>query len=251
MNSCMKVIINADDFGINNVVTKEIERMVESQAISSTTIMANGACLDEVKRFALLHPEISFGVHLCLSEFSSITKSPVLHKYGITDAEGQFIRKAIFRVAHFNDELLRVIHEELDAQIKVVKTLGIPLSHCDSHHHVHTIYPLKEVFAEVIKQNGFTKIRRASSFDTLRLKLHFSLWIKNIQINHFYSNKFCATKQFCSYQHFVEKPFSIETTELMCHPGHPGTSYKNEMELVESKCVFQNSNIKIISYNDL
>ena len=44
-----RVIINADDFGINPIVTSEIERMIELGIVTSTTIMANGSCLDEVK----------------------------------------------------------------------------------------------------------------------------------------------------------------------------------------------------------
>lgn len=247
----MKVIINADDFGINEIVTSEIERMIGLKTISSTTIMANGKCLDEVKRFAPLHPDISYGVHLCLSEFSSITKSPILHKHGLTDEEGVFITKAIFCVKSFDDELKSAIRDELCAQIEVVKNLGLPLSHCDSHHHVHTIFALKDIFAEVIQHYGFKKVRKASSFCTIRLRLHLLSWIKNILINKFYSNKFCTTDAFFSYKYFVGNPDSKEVIELMCHPGHPGSSYRQEMLLVENNSIKNTPKLQIISYNEL
>lgn len=247
----MKVIINADDFGINPIVTSEIGRMIDIGAISSTTIMANGSCLDEVKNIAFLHPEISYGVHLCLSEFTSITKSPILYKYGITDKDGVFITKAIFKGRSFNNELKSAIKNELSAQIEIVQGLGIPLSHCDSHHHVHTIYELKEIFADVIEQYRFKKVRRASSFDTMRLRVHLLPWVKNILVNKFYSNKFCTTDAFLSYSRFVENPKSFDITELMCHPGHPALSYRQEMKQVESCCIKSMPEIKIISYNEL
>ena len=129
----IKVIINADDFGINDVVTREIERMIVVGAISSTTIMANGSCLEEVKRFVQMHPEISFGAHLCLSEFSSITKSDVLHQYRLTNEQGMFTHKAIFKIKHFDVQLRKAIKDELSAQIDVVKSLGVHISHADSH----------------------------------------------------------------------------------------------------------------------
>lgn len=247
----MKVIINADDFGINQNVTSEIERMIELGAISSTTIMANGECLDEVKRFAILHPEISFGVHLCLSEFSSLTKSQTLHKYGITDESGVFVRKAIFRIKEFPIDLQEALKDELSAQIEKVKSLNIPLSHCDSHHHVHTIYALKEVFANVLNKYGFTKVRKASPFDTLRLRVHLCKWIKNIKLNNFYSKHFTTTDRFSSYNHFLKNPRPNGTIELMCHPGHPGENYKSEMKLVENKTLQSRINYKLISYNEL
>ena len=247
----MKVIINADDFGINPVVTSEICRMIKIGAISSTTIMANGSCLDEVKKIAFLHPEISYGVHLCLSEFTSITKSPILYKYGITDKDGVFITKAIFKVRSYNDELKSAIKNELCAKIEIVQGLGIPLSHCDSHHHVHTIYELKEIFADVIEKYGFKKVRRAYNFDTLRQRVHLLLWVKNILVNKFYSNKFRTTDAFLSYNRFIENPISFGGIELMCHPGHPGPSYRQEMEQVESCCVKNMPELKIISYNEL
>ena len=39
-----QLIINADDFGINEAITAEIERLIEQQAVSSTTVMANLGC---------------------------------------------------------------------------------------------------------------------------------------------------------------------------------------------------------------
>jgi len=55
-----RIIINADDFGINDTVTSEIKKMIELKAISSTTIMANGKSLEKVKEIVSEYPEISF-----------------------------------------------------------------------------------------------------------------------------------------------------------------------------------------------
>ena len=248
-----QIIINADDFGINEVVTSEIERMIELQAISSTTVMANGRCLEEVKHFVSLHPEISFGVHLCLSEFDSLTKSERLRIAGITDEKGQFVHKAIFRLQNYDDiNVKRAIKDELNAQIDVVSALGFTVSHADSHHHAHTIYPLRDVFAEVLQKRGIKKIRLCSDYHSLRAKRHLILWMYRVKLKKYYKSQFITTDAFCSYSDYVKNSnrYGEQVMELMCHPGHNGKSFIDEMELVGSKRVL-NSDIKLISYNDL
>lgn len=282
-----KIIINADDFGINKVVTDEIERMIEMGAISSTTIMANGDCLDEVKRFAPLHPEISFGVHLCMSEFSSITKSPIFYKYGITDEQGVFIKFAIFNLSQYTEELKSAIKEELKAQVNIIRDLGIPISHADSHHHFHTIFQLRTVVLEVLMEFGITKIRIGTSVEPLyliRQKLHKShvggrsqastsvstdtsrrplysrvikgvnMVIDRIRLNLYYKKSFKTTDSFYAYNAFYKRcvrPNINLCVELMCHPGHPGAVYREEMEVVKQKAVLKDKTVKMISYNEL
>ncbi len=248
----MKVIINADDFGISEIVTSEIERLIEKRIVTSTTILANGRCLDEVKRFTIIHPEISYGAHLCLSEYSSITKSPILHKYGLTDEGGTFVHKAIFRINSFQDELLVAIKDELIAQIRVLKDLGIPLSHSDSHHHVHTIYELRELFSQVFKQEGITRVRIPSVKVNWRVKLHLYTYFKLLFVNRFYKSIFITTDEFSSFAGFVSNKISnIETIELMCHPGHSSQKFKNEVSLIEKGRFNFDEKIELISYNDL
>lgn len=246
-----RIIVNADDFGVSQIVNKEIERMIEVGAISSTTIMANGACLEEACSFAKTHPTVSYGVHLCLSEFDSITKSPVLQKYGVTDEKGRFIRLAIFHFSKFPTELLCAIKEELLAQIRIIKSYDFPLSHCDSHHHVHTIWGLQNVFDEVLREEGFTKIRIAwheSAYNKLR---HPIRSIKRELIIRFYKKRFRTTHAFYSYADYIRDAFKChhKEVELMCHPGHP--KYTVEYESVQHKKAFAGGDISLITYNDL
>lgn len=248
-----KIIINADDIGINEIVTQNIERLVEDKKISSTTIMANGKCLDEVKHFALLHPEISFGVHLCLSEFESLTKSEVLHKYGVTDKNGNFIYQAIFGLKLFPHDLRQAIKNELCAQINKLQMLSIPLSHCDSHHHVHTIPALKELFAEVVNDSGFKKIRISSEYITLRERLHIISDYRKRRINSYYKSHFVTTDKFFSYGSFlrINGIITAEVIELMCHPGHPGKAYQEEICKLNSGELNKIMDFQMITYNEI
>lgn len=248
-----QIIVNADDFGINETVTAEIEKQILLGNVSSTTVMANGACLDEVKHFAVQHPEVSFGVHLCLSEFDSLTKSNSLMHAGLIGEDGVFIHKAVFELKGFISEAVKnAIRDELNAQIDVVTALGFTISHADSHHHVHTIYPLKEVFADVLRRRGINRVRLGSDFRTIRMKLHARKWLQRNNLNKYYKRLFTTTDGFYSYAEFVEAGCPMnnrEIIELMCHPGHLGLDYRNEIDLVEKNIIPRE--IKLITYNDI
>lgn len=247
-----QIIINADDFGINEIVTSEIERLILAKHVSSTTVMANGACLDEVKCFAADHPEISFGAHLCLTEFDSITKSKQLKDAGITDQSGRFVTKAIFDIKAFDNLTIEAIRKELYAQIDIISALGFPISHADSHHHVHTIPQLKELFADVINKSGIRKVRLGGDFRTLRTKLHVQKWMRLRQLNRYYKKYFITTSDFYGFAEFIDAGQPIkdgETIELMCHPGHPGLKYQDEIQKMER--VTLSKDIKLITYNEL
>lgn len=248
-----RIIINADDFGINEVVTAEIERQILAGNVSSTTVMANGGCLEEVKRFASEHPEVSFGVHLCLSEFDSLTKSEGLKLAGLIDDGGCFIHKTVFGLKNLSDKAVKkAIREELNAQIDTVVALGFPISHADSHHHVHTIYPLRELFADVLRNRGIKKVRLGGDFRTMRMKLHVCNWIQRSRLNKYYQKLFTTADGFYSYAEFIDDGWPVnngETVELMCHPGHPGLKFREEMERMEQTA--RPYDIKLISYNEL
>lgn len=248
-----RIIVNADDFGINEVVTAEIERQLLEGRVSSTTVMANGTCLDEVKCFAANHSEVSFGVHLCLSEFNSLTQSDGLRCAGLTDEEGNFVHKAIFDLKNLSEDYVqKAIREELNAQIDVVGSLGFKISHADSHHHVHTIFILKDLFADILHKRGIEKVRLGGDFRTLRMRLHFQKWMRLRQLNSYYKKNFFVTNNFYGFAEFLDAGLPLkdgETVELMCHPGHPGSKFQAEVKRLEN--VLLPSDIKLISYNDL
>lgn len=249
-----RIIVNADDFGRNEAVTREIETMIEKHCISSTTVMANGTCLDEAASFARKHPEISFGAHICLSEFDSITKPDVFKKYGLTDEAGRFIKMAIFKIGNHAPELLAAIKAEIEAQIDILRDYQIPLSHCDSHHHVHTLYWLHRLYGETVKEKRITKVRIARHFERRNLfrdpAAWLKPWLKRELVINYYKSHFETTKQFCSYAEYVSSPDTYGgIVELMCHPGHP--DYQKEYDMVKDKVVFTNPGIRLISYLDL
>lgn len=249
-----RIIVNADDFGTNKIVTHEIEAMIEKHCISSTTVMANGVCIEEAASFARNHPEISFGAHICLSEFDSITKPDAFKKYGLTDEGGRFIKMAIFQLDEFPSELLSAIKAEIEAQVDILRDYGIPLSHCDSHHHAHTLYWLHRLFGETVRGKGITKVRIARHFAFRNLLRNpaawLKPWLKRELVIHHYKSSFATTRQFCGYAEYVSSPDRYgDMVELMCHPGHP--KYQKEYDLVKDNTALIDTGTRMISYLEI
>lgn len=284
-----RIIINADDFGINDKVTTEIEKLIKKGAISSTTIMANGKSLVLVEKIVKEHPEISYGTHLCMDEFDSLTGSEILYKYGLIDKDSKFIRGVIFEIKQFPYELKEAIKSELSAQIDKLLSMGIHISHIDSHHHFHTIYALKDVISYVMDKYKIEKVRLCNNISIFQIlknnisnknKTHrnfaavsvgnmkrmsvFSKLLSLIKtkyfiflINKYYTNKYKVTSGFESYSSFfnnekIRKQYKDnQCIELMCHPGHSGKQYKKEAIEVSEMLLVNSSNYQLISYNEL
>lgn len=250
----MKLIINADDFGKDEVSTQEITRLIEQGAISSTTIMANGLCLEKCKKVHDAHPEISCGIHLCLSEFDSLTKNPILHKYGITDEKGTFIRLAILKKWYLPKELKQALREELCAQIEYLKSLGFNISHADSHQHVHLHYRFMLIFDSVLKQYGIRKVRRCKPLTKIKGLRQIVSNLRNILVDRVYTRDYITTAAFGNYDAYLQQPAFFakgDTLELMCHPGHNNPRYVKETEQVAKGAALMLGNNELINYYEL
>lgn len=250
----MRIIINADDFGYNPRVNKAIEKAIIEKKISSTTIMANAPYFEDAVSIAKNYDYISYGVHLNLIEFKSLTNSKVLEKYQLIDSEGVFIKGAIRCVNDFPRELTDAIKEEWTAQINAVIAAGISISHVDSHQHTHNIPALQGIFLEILNEFKINKCRKrsySSIFKIVRSRKYetpkYSSSVSNLSVKHKFYCKLVnhliispwqqkkwiiRTKKniyipddILSYQWFVQDikkyPFLYldKTIELECHPG--------------------------------
>lgn len=252
----MRVIINADDLGKEQIVNDSIEREIQKSNITSTTIMANADAFDGAVAIAKKYTWISYGIHLTLDEYRPVTDNPLFVKYGIVDSKGVFVNKAIFNT-RITNELLEAIEAEWDAQIEKLEANGIHLSHIDSHHHVHTIPSLRNALVNVMKKHHIKRVRNCDYIDLERarhgykhflgnnvikewlyLLLRFSRFKKSAKWNE-EMNKvakladiFCSTKSYFNNIQYFYNYAKDKTIELECHPGHP--RYNDETALLSN-----------------
>ncbi len=159
-----RLIVNADDFGQSAVVNRAIMACFHQGLISSTTIMANMPGFDEAVGLAIdngLHQHV--GVHLNLTDgeplLSALQSNPSL-----CDKAGRFRR---FRKRLLSASDCRMIAAEVSAQIQKCRAAGLPLTHADSHQHVHNEPMVFQSIQPVLKESGIQNLRISRNMDLL------------------------------------------------------------------------------------
>ncbi len=252
----MRIIINADDCGISKSVNEKIEKCINDGILSSTTIMGNMPALEDVKRmYDLYHENISFGIHLNLTEGKPIINSQILLDYGIYKEGGDsliFNSDISSMNKLFNKEISLALFKELDAQIEAVLDHNIKYSHIDSHHHIHTrpyMWPIIPMLQEKYK---FNKIRRMRNYMPLSFsKVFRDAWWYVLKCK---TKSMKTTDYFTGFIEFIElyKTGFIRrnsTIELMVHPG--GYEEEKEAPMMQEYNLRELFNAEIINYNQL
>jgi predicted glycoside hydrolase/deacetylase ChbG (UPF0249 family) len=134
-----KLIINADDYGLTRGVSQGIRSAFSLGALSSTTVMTNIPGAVRGLEIALRDtPSLPIGVHLTLTVGKPV--SPAAEIPTLVDGEGRFYpREAL--LARLEDIDSKQAGLEFRAQIDVLRPLGIPPDHLDSHHFVSYLTP--------------------------------------------------------------------------------------------------------------
>jgi len=256
----MRLIINADDLGINKEVNDAIFGFMLREIVTSATIIANAPQALEALEISRKFSGCSFGVHLNLTEFKPLTDNPDLAP--LLTADGEFSGKSE-RDVQMTSALREAIFDEWSAQIDCVTSYNQVVSHIDSHHHVHTIPRLFSVLKRVQRKFGIRKVRLSKNIYGPMHPCHAGLLVRkqlwNFALRHYFRTN--TTLGFTSFQEFydlVQKDListglslvkhATEVIELMVHPGNPG--FRQENCLLSSGWI-ERREFKRISYNEI
>ena len=177
-----QLIINADDFGLNESCTKAIVEAFDKKLITDTTVVANGAAFDLAVSLAE-DAEIgeNIGIHFNLTEGVPLTEK--IRQCPMFVSDGVFIGKIdrLKRLSSFEKE---AIYEELSAQICRIEASGIHITHADSHHHIHTAVFVAPIVVRVCKEHGVNKIRLHRNIGNISfvkrvVKKLYNQWLRN------------------------------------------------------------------------
>jgi len=144
------IILHVDDVGMSHSSNLGAIEAIEKGVATSWSVMMPCPWVPEIAHYLKAHPEIDCGLHLTLnSEWTSYRWGPLAGKAqvpGLVDDEGclwsnvaQVTRKAT------PDE----VETEIRAQIDRAGTLGIPITHLDSH--MGTLLARSDYFERFVK----------------------------------------------------------------------------------------------------
>ena len=128
------VVLHVDDVGMSRSSNLGAVEAVEQGVATSWAVMMPCPWVPEIARYLKEHPNIDSGLHLTLtSEWVPYRWGPVAGKQlvpGLVDPEGCLWRDVGAVVARATPD---EIEREIRAQIDRAETLGLPITHLDSH----------------------------------------------------------------------------------------------------------------------
>lgn len=130
----MKLIVNADDFGLTDGVTCGILDAMKNGIVTSTTMMVNTPGTLKAADIVRENPELAVGLHINISLGSPLTETLSLTENGV------FLKPSVIGSddRYHEEELYR----EMRAQYqRFVELTGREPTHLDSHLYAHQKFP--------------------------------------------------------------------------------------------------------------
>ncbi len=178
----MKLIIEADDFGLSKSISDGIIDGIKHGFITSTNIMANMPCAKYAVEQALKNNIKKLGIHINFTVGKPIIENPLL-----TDENGVFLYNK--KQIENNKLTYKSVYNEIIAQLDMVEKYsrgGIVINHITCHHHLGDNNIIKQVVYDVAKQFSLP-IRRedyTEKFDIKKPDLFFcDFSIKNVNLD--------------------------------------------------------------------
>lgn len=217
----MRIVINADDFGMNRSCTAAILTAFESGLITTTTAMCNMEFFREAVAQIMDTPyKDRVGIHFVLTQGQPLTEG-IRNDPFFCNRDGMFHGK-IKRVWSFGTERKQMVYEELHKQAETFAASGLVFHHADSHHHVHLMPAITPIVRHVMKEFRIEKLRIHGNVGrtavvkrTIRaVECNVGLRVAGLA----YSDLFCG---YNAADVALSSGFG-KVLEIMCHPDRSG-----------------------------
>lgn len=154
------MIVVADDLGAGNGVDDAILESLRDGVVDAASVLVNGAGFERAASAATRFPG-RIGVHLVLTEGEPVTDA-MRRLPRFCDGDGRYrLWRGGERALRLGGAERAVVAAELRAQVQRARDAGIPVSHLDSHHHVHTEPGIAPVVIAVARELGVPRVRLA------------------------------------------------------------------------------------------
>jgi predicted glycoside hydrolase/deacetylase ChbG (UPF0249 family) len=197
-----RLIINADDFNLTPGCDRAIRLALNAGAVTSAS------CLIWGKGEAFPGRMPAMGVHLRLTDGEPVLRAKQVPS--LVDRQGKFATsQQACAQRHVDPEEVR---REWKAQIESFLFWNNQLTHLDSHHHVHSLLALWDVYADLCKQFDVAGV-------ALSQRQRYHLRAHGVKCADYAEIRWTDGK-WDSLQRLLHEDFAAyETVHLMTHPG--------------------------------
>lgn len=155
-----RLIVNADDFGLTAGVNRAIAELHVAGVLTSTTLMARAQATDEAIERALGAPALGVGCHVVLVDGEPVL--PAREVASLVDSRtGSFHQKLgpFLRRLFMGQVRAAEIEAEAAAQIRLLQSRGLRLTHIDTHKHTHMFPAVLRPLLRAARAAGISAIR--------------------------------------------------------------------------------------------
>ncbi len=142
----MKLILNADDFGLSPSINKGILECFNEGLISSSTVMMNTPYTEEAIKIIKDNNLKNIGIHLNLTYGKSVL--PASEVPSLVDDHGVF--HYVCMLGYYTQYL--DAKKELKAQIEKFLSYGLKPTHLDHHHYFNEIPNILKAYLELAQE---------------------------------------------------------------------------------------------------
>jgi chitin disaccharide deacetylase len=239
----MRIVLNADDFGYSTETVRATIECFDAGSVTSATIMPGMPATDEAVVFALGRPEISFGVHLMF--VGDDEERPISHAADVPSLVGVDGRLRSTKPVRLQGLLGRLpvdqLEREIVAQVEAVRAQGVPVSHVDSHRHLHKYGSFRHALRRALPRLGIARVRNVQDVYLRRPFVSPTVWFGRrwrrdlmtgfVTTDHFYMPT--TTGDLTWNKLLFRLPFG-DTLEVGVHPG-----YEEEWRAHERRAVHE------------
>ncbi len=163
----IRLVVNADDFGLTPAISRGIVRAHRDGIVTSTSLLGNVADLDGARAMLAEVPALGVGVHLALTGGAPV--SPPERVPSLVTPDGRFHARGQELIAAWIRGRVPAeeVQRELDAQVARIRDAGIAVDHLDTHHHLGFLPVIGRAVEAVAQRHGVGGIRSAVERPTL------------------------------------------------------------------------------------
>jgi chitin disaccharide deacetylase len=154
------LIVNADDFGLTEGVSRGILQAHGDGIVTSTSVLALGSAFERTASWLDDAPELGVGAHLAAvgedPPLLSASEIPTLvNDRGRLALSWRVLLPRLLAGRVDPDDLRR----EFEAQIERITAIGRPLTHLDTHQHLHLWPSVGDVVLDLARSHGIPAVR--------------------------------------------------------------------------------------------
>jgi hopanoid biosynthesis associated protein HpnK len=178
-----RLILNADDFGLTGGVNRAILELHRAGALNSASLMARAAATEEAIELARCTPSLGVGCHVVLIDSEPVHGAQTIPTL-VNQSTGRFhpTLSIFLRLLLTGRIRSSEIEAETAAQIALLQSRGLRLTHIDTHKHMHIFPAVLRPVLRAARAAGIRAVRNPFEPAWSRRATHGAPWLRRLQM---------------------------------------------------------------------